>query len=307
VTFGAWAVGTTYARSDVVTGSDGQIYISNVATNLAHDPTSDLVNWSFYFGPDAAAEYVMLWSATITYAVGDHSVGSDGTIYVSLVAANLNHNPVGDLGVHWGVAANQSPTDLTAADTTNYFAGEIVWRGNKVYISLQNSNSDDPGAASWLLMTTAAAVADPNFIYPIGSGPQSQAATRNVYRLPVNYLREAPQQPKAGSQLWLGSPTGLTYDDWEFEGNYFVTSQFDAIVFRFVADIVDPAQFDALFIEGFGCRIALEVCEPLTQSTTKLQAIAQEYKQFMTEARLVNGIETGPTEPPEDAYITAQR
>jgi hypothetical protein len=66
-------------------------------------------------------------------------------------------------------------------------------------------------------------------------------------------------------------------------------------------------QFDPMFVEGFGSRIALETCEPITQSTEKLKAIAGEYKTFMGEARTVNAIEQGPTEPPEDDYITCRR
>jgi hypothetical protein len=38
----------------------------------------------------------------------------------------------------------------------------------------------------------------------------------------------------------------------------------------------------------------------MTQSTEKLKAISfSEYKTFMGEARTVNAIEQGPTEPPD--------
>jgi hypothetical protein len=48
------------------------------------------------------------------------------------------------------------------------------------------------------------------------------------------------------------------------------------------------------------------VCEPLTQSSAKLGTIAKMYDTFMTEARIVNGIETGAEEPPEDDYVTCR-
>ena len=50
----------------------------------------------------------------------------------------------------------------------------------------------------------------------------------------------------------------------------------------------------------------MEICEPITQSTTKLQIIAKEYDKFMTEARMVNGIETRSEEPPLDDYISSR-
>lgn len=307
VTFGAWAVGTTYAINDVVTGSDGAVYSSRVASNLAHDPTTSLTQWTLYFGPLVAEEYVTTWSAVPTFALGDHTVGSDGLIYTSLAAGNINHNPVGDGNVHWSLATTVDADDDTEVTDVSFYAGEIVYIGNKVYLSLHTGNEDVPPSSKWLAMTTAPTVALFNFIYPIGSGPSTNQSSRNVFRLPNGYLRVAPQDPKQGSTAWLGAPAGLAYDDWNFEGDFLTSSCTPVILFRFAADISDPSLFDAMFAEGFGSRIALEICEPLTQSTSKLQAIASEYKQFMGDARMTNGIEVGPIELPTDDYIACRR
>ena len=43
---GIWVSGTIYAVGDGVAGSDGNLYISNVADNVGHDPTTDRVRWS---------------------------------------------------------------------------------------------------------------------------------------------------------------------------------------------------------------------------------------------------------------------
>lgn len=307
VTFGTWAIGTTYAINDVVIGSDGAVYSSRVAANLAHDPTTSLTQWTLYFGPLVATEYVTTWGVSPTFALGDHTVGSDGLIYTSLAAGNINHNPVGDGNVHWSLATTVDPDDNTEVTDVSFYAGEIVYIGNKVYLSLHTGNEDVPPSSKWLAMTTASTVALFNFIYPIGSGPSTNQSTRNVFRLPNGYLRAAPQDPKQGSTAWLGAPAGLAYDDWNFEGDFLTSSDTPVILFRFAADISDPSLFDPMFVEGFGSRIALEICEPLTQSTSKLQAIASEYKQFMGDARMTNGIEAGPTQPPEDDYIACRR
>jgi hypothetical protein len=50
-----------------------------------------------------------IWSSGTTYAVGDGVSGSDGNNYVSQVASNLNHNPVGDAGVHWNLIGELPP------------------------------------------------------------------------------------------------------------------------------------------------------------------------------------------------------
>ncbi len=119
-------------------------------------------------------------------------------------------------------------------------------------------------------------------------------------------MREAPQDPKAGQAAFLGAPDGSTFQDWDFESDYFTSTDTGPLVFRFAADVQDTLQFDPMFAEGLGCTIGKEVAEILTQSTAKVVRIENDYKAIMGEARIVNGIENGPTYPPEDSYITTR-
>ena len=98
------------------------------------------------------------------------------------------------------------------------------------------------------------------------------------------------------------------YDDWEMDGEFIVTSVTNngPLVLRFIADVTKVALMDDMFCGGLACSIAAQVCEILTQSTAKLQTVASEYKIFMGEARTVNAIEGGPTEPPADTWITCR-
>lgn len=303
LTFATWASGTTYAVNDVVTGSDGIVYFSNIAGNVAHDPTSTTGYWTVYFGPLTAQEFVTTWGAGFTYAMGDHAVGSDGSVYASLVAGNVNHDPVGDSDVHWSLATTVNASDTTAATATAFYSGELVFIGATVYLSLLNGNSDTPPTSNWVTLAGAPTLTVPQFIYPIGSGPLSQSSTRNVYRLPNGFLRMAPRDPKAGSYTALGAPTNLSYEDWEREGNYIISAGSSVLIIRFIADMMDVTLMDDRFCEGLACRIAFELCEAATNSTAKLQAIGAEYKQFMGEARLSNAIEFGPVEQPLDDWL----
>ncbi len=63
---------------------------------------------------------------------------------------------------------------------------------------------------------------------------------------------------------------------------------------------------DDMFCEGLAARMALETCEQITQSNEKKKDAAAVYKYFMTEARLVNAIEAGSVETPEDDYLTCR-
>lgn len=357
VTFGTWASGTTYKQNDIITGSDSQLYISLIASNTGNDPTSTLGKWTLYFGPLQANQYVTTFSLTQVYAIHQYALGSNGTVYTSLVGnnlgndptitpatwnsgttyssgnfvtgsdgsiyqslagSNLNHNPVGDGGVHWAELVADPVTGAfgwAVASNINanlaYYAGEMIYTlgSTTVYLSAVSNNQTNPTTdttGSWITFTSNPTLSAVNFIYPIGSGPANDSTTRNVFMLPNGFLREAPQAPKAQRNAFLGGPAGLYANDWNYENQCFTSAYQGPIIYRFAADVSDPTLFDAMFVEGFACRIALEVCETLTQSTKKLNGIAQEYKKFMSEARVVNGIETGPTDPDLDEYIAVR-
>lgn len=202
------------------------------------------------------------------------------------------------------------PLTVTEFDTTlTYYVGEVIYYTDlHTYLSLLSANDELPGAGDqWLdLGLTADVTAALTILWPVGSGPFNQSSSRNVFRLPNGWLREAPQDPKAGNIGYLGAPSGLTQNDWTYAGNYFTSRQTNLVVYRFVADITGVLNMDPMFCEGLAARIGLELCETITQSGEKLSNIGAQYKLFMSEARIVNGIETGPTEPPEDEYISCR-
>lgn len=225
-----------------------------------------------------------LFNIATTYSIGQQVGSSDGVIYTSLANGNVGHDPTIS-------PASWTNTGVLNPWTTVFVggSGSLKW--------LEIGGAEFPFGVGLVTL---------NIVYPIGAGPSSQSTTRNVFRLPAGFLRKAPRDPKAGSTSYLGASWGLDYDDWLFEGNYIVSSQVDALMFRFVADTVDVAAMDPMFCEGLAARIAVEVCERITQSAEKLQTIASHYKLSMGEARTVNGIETGPEEPPVDNYISCR-
>ena len=216
------------------------------------------------------------WDEGATYVISDTITGSDGFIYTA-TGTTTGDDPVSDGGVNWTKGA------ANAWDKTpTLHQSSIKWL---------------PIFAEAKRMV---------FDWPIGSGPAANSSSRCVYRLPAGFLREAPQLPKPGYGS-LGGPVGLDANDWELEGDYIVTAEVGPIPLRFVADIIDVRVMDDMFCEGLAARIALAVVEPLTQSGSKKTQIAAEYQKWMTEARLVNAIEVGAVEPPEDEYISVRR
>jgi hypothetical protein len=336
---GPWSSTTTYAAGQQVIGLDNNIYMSLINNNLNIQPAynSNPTSWANtgataasypnYFNPQlnnigtfpliGPPNVVTAWNGATQYTT-DQCVSYNGAQWRSLIPANLNNTPA-------------QPPSLWSATTTYGLGQQITGPDMYIYTSLVNGNLDNnpsgsafptlwtntgvlaawsmvptlfPAALGWLPLQCS--LTNLTFVYPVGSGPAEQTESRNVYRLPAGYLRTAPQDPKAGSSSILGAPTGIQYEDWDLESNFLVSRDCFPIVFRFVADCYLVSQFDAMFCEGLACRLAYEACEDLTQSAGKQTQVASAYKVFMTEARAVNGIETGPTEPPVDDWLTTR-
>lgn len=304
---------TTYITGDIVSWTDGAWYQATAAVTAGTTPDTTGSPWTRYFGPDTAT----LYDATDTYYAGElvyTPATTSARVYLSLVNGN-----------------DQDPTDYPAAwdATVTYGKNDTVTHSASIWQSTADLNlNNTPGVASWEAIPATqygsragrqwidlsdrgeaipgATLAALNLFWPLGSGVASDQSTANVYRLPQGYLREAPENPKAGATSYLGAPSGLAYGDHIMSGNYFTTSEASTIIFRFVADVSAVPDMDSMFCEGLACRIGMEVAPTLTQSNDKVSLLAQMYAKFMTEAGLVNGIETGPTEPPEDDYITCR-
>lgn len=298
-----WSSTSIYFIGSIVSDEQNQIWISSLDSNTANEPgNSDY--WDLYFGPLA----IPLWDDDTSYYAGDvvYKTAGDGTyvVYLSTVTGN-----------------EADPATVAAWDATIVYApGALVSQSAVTYQSLIDFNLNQSPAAlvAWTATPTRTSsapgwqcldnallrpIAMPS---PIGSGPFSTLQTRNIYRLPSNYLRVAPQDPKAGSVSVLGAPTGLAYTDWLLEGNYLVTSQTRVILFRFVGDVTDVRNFDDLFCEGLGWDIALAVAPSVCQSEAKISEVGGGYQKFMSEARTATAVEQGPVEPPEDDWISCR-
>lgn len=241
------------------------------------------------------------WAVGTTYAAAA-IVTYNGTWYSSLTAANVGNTP-GDDTTSWTRYFGPNTASLWDA-TVTYYAGEIVYIATTAYLSLINTNTSLTSVgASWLTLTGTVALV---FIsYPASVGPVS-SDNKSIYMLPQGFMRKASQNPNPGLSSTLGYPSNPASSDWVFENTFFMTSDTGLVIFRFAADITNASEFDPLFVEGLGCKIALEVCEPLTQSTTKHEQIKADYKTVMRDARAVNGIETGSDAPPLDDYISTR-
>jgi len=263
----AYDATVTYFKNQVVT-SASVAYMSLIDLNTGNTPASS-----------AAA-----WNSGTTYTTGQAVTGSDGIRYTSVGNGNLGNDPTLTSPTSW------TNTGTLTAWTTAFTGGT----GSGQW--LQIGGAEFPMGVG---LTTL------NVIYPAGSGPSWQSTSNNVYLKPAGYLRLAPQNPKPGMSS-LGGPSGSRYDDWLFEGDYLITSDGGPIVLRFVADFTDVARMDADFCEAVAARIAFAICDTITQSNSQISIVAKTFKEWDSDAKTIDGIESGYTDPPEDELIAVR-
>ena len=215
------------------------------------------------------------WNQFTTYAAGATVAGKDGQTYASLVNSNVGIDPTTDSGANWENMFQ--PVPWTVA-----FQGEI---------------------SSCLWLPISATLQAPNINYPLGAGPLEETFSKNVYPLPSNFMRRAPQDPRAGIVSFLGAPSGLAPDDFVIESGYLTSRFVDPIPLRYSANMTDVSTMSALFCTAVACRMTLDTEEELTQDPVKINGAEKLYSVTIRTAWLVNAIINGAQNFPEDDYI----
>lgn len=117
-----------------------------------------------------------------------------------------------------------------------------------------------------------------------------------AYDLPTDYIRRAPDDP-----VYSGCRR-----DWLFEGRQLLTNDTGELDLRYVTRDVEPEDFHPMFANAVAMRIAAEICEELTQSSSKLDRVEGAYTHFIREARRQNAIEAGPINHEIDELVAVR-
>lgn len=293
-----WDAGQTYSIGNFVMFK-GTEYVSLTNNNTGNYPNaSGSTSWAALTGATSYMSLIdlntgnnpasapALWSSGTTYSSGQQVGGSDGVIYTSKSNSNLGNNPVTDGGTHW------TNTGVLNPWTTVFAQGA----GNQQWLQVGGASFGAGGVALTV----------PNIVYPLGTGPASDLSTANIFHLPANFLRRAPEDPKAGAQSDMGAPTNLIADDWQFEGNFIVSRQSSPALLRFIADVQDVTKMDPMFCEALAADIGFATCETLTQSTEKRVVLQRIRDDAITQAGLQNGIEMGAEQDDMDDWLACR-
>jgi hypothetical protein len=91
----------------------------------------------------------------------------------------------------------------------------------------------------------------------------------------------------------------LTYDNtlhgvpisWEQRGNLLYSDQSSPRGIRYIGNLTDPDDWNAMFTRAFSAALAVTVAYPLTHKAGMVQLAQQAYDRAIAEARRVNAIE----------------
>lgn len=94
--------------------------------------------------------------------------------------------------------------------------------------------------------------------------------------------------------------------EYQIEGGKILTDKVAPLKIRYVASITDTGSWDAAFTEVFACKLAVEICERLTQSNSKRQLAWDEYQQGLKQAVRSDAIENPPEPLPDDSWVLSR-
>lgn len=256
--------------------------------------TKRVVMRKFAAASTTEASFATYASGT-TYAAADVVKDSNGFLWVSRKGSNLGITP-GNEGFDPYWIPYTGPIFAALHDTTaTYLPGDLVQVSTTLYMCVsQNINQVPPNTTYWHAIQGATTTAF-TILTPIGY--QNDASTlRNIFRLPANWLRMAPQDPKMASGVRSNTTAGMAYNDWEVEEPYLFTNDNSPFVMRFVADTTNVPNMHPLFCEAWAARLAIELADTLTQNDQKKADAMALYQQYMAMAQTVSAVEAGTTE-----------
>jgi hypothetical protein len=117
-----------------------------------------------------------------------------------------------------------------------------------------------------------------------------------AFQLPSTCLRVLPPYPEED----------LEDLDWIVEGKKIYTDDSAPLQVRYLQVVTDPNEMDSLFREALSAKMAMEMCEEITQSNTKGEALERRYVAAIAKAKKANAIEHANKLPPDDSWITAR-
>ncbi|WEK43644.1 MAG: hypothetical protein P0Y64_02080 [Candidatus Sphingomonas colombiensis] len=107
-----------------------------------------------------------------------------------------------------------------------------------------------------------------------------------AYRMPATSLR-------------LIEVLGYERGQYQLEGPFILSSAAAPLRIRYLIDVPEPAEWDALFAKVFAMRVAWQIADRITGDTNRVQLAERKYRAALSEAKRVDARENPqvPFEP----------
>lgn len=71
----------------------------------------------------------------------------------------------------------------------------------------------------------------------------------------------------------------------------------------YLYNVTDAGRLPPHFVEAFSSKLALDICDDLTESNTKIQLAGQRYAADLAAAKRINGLQKSPTSFPVFSWL----
>lgn len=117
-----------------------------------------------------------------------------------------------------------------------------------------------------------------------------------AYPLPADYIALAPDYEEDATLA----------RDYLIEDGKILSDWSDPLYIRYVSQVTDPNKMDALFRELLAHDMAIEMCEELTQSAKKRDALVRDRGAIESLAKRAQSKERPAVEAPDSSWVTSR-
>lgn len=93
---------------------------------------------------------------------------------------------------------------------------------------------------------------------------------------------------------------------YQLEGRNILADTSGPLAIRYLADVTEPAKFDAAFVQAFALRIACAIGTKIAGSAFDRRGTWSEYLQALADAKGSDATENPPTEEEESDWVLAR-
>lgn len=125
------------------------------------------------------------------------------------------------------------------------------------------------------------------------------------YQLPTDCLKVV-QVGEYSPGLSMTDYRSTADVDYMVEGGKVLTDIGAPLKIRYVSRVENTGLWDSAFVEAFASRLAVEICERLTNSTSKRELALREYEAAIRLAIGSNAVENPPEPLPDDSWVMSR-